>query len=127
MECRQRSAPAQGRGNDRPRGRFAAVISWISTSRHRVAGRAGAARDPSAITLTDADPDTVLATHDVSAERDYDAFYAPLARAHDADVILTTDREFEWPCEDEPFDYLNAVLEEVLERFHRGNESRMDR
>ncbi|WP_435348497.1 type II toxin-antitoxin system VapC family toxin [Haloarchaeobius sp. HRN-SO-5] len=66
-------------------------------------------------------PATVLDAYDVSAEKNhdvYDCFYIALARDANADVLLTTDRDFEELCEDEPFEYTNPVPEEVLAEFH---------
>lgn len=73
------------------------------------------------IELIAADDDTIQDAYDVSASKNhdvYDSFLVALARAHDADAILTTDRDFERLCEDEPFEYWNPVPEDVLERFH---------
>lgn len=69
----------------------------------------------------DVDADTIRAAYDISAEKShdvYDCFYVALAREADADVLCTTDRDFERLCSDEPFEYRNPVPEEVLERFH---------
>jgi predicted nucleic acid-binding protein len=51
--------------------------------------------------------------HDV-----YDCFYLALGRAADADKLVTTDRDVESLCSDEPFEYTNPVPEEVLSEFH---------
>lgn len=67
------------------------------------------------------DADTVLDAYEVSAAKNhdvYDCFYIALARQADADAIVTTDRDFEALCADEPFKYVNPVPDEVLDRFH---------
>ncbi|WP_394740891.1 hypothetical protein [Natronococcus roseus] len=56
--------------------------------------------------------------HDV-----FDCFYLALARQADVDVLVTTDRDFERLCENEAFEYVNPVPEDVLERFHAVGES----
>lgn len=69
----------------------------------------------------DVTPDTVLQAYEISAEKNhdvYDCFYVALAREADADRLLTTDRDFEALCEDEPFEYANPVPEDVLSEFH---------
>lgn len=76
------------------------------------------------LTVVDATIDTVLDSYEISAEKNhdvYDSFYISLARGHAADVVLTTDRDFEQLCEDEDFEYLNPVPGEVLERFSSMN------
>ena len=70
--------------------------------------------------FVDVDAETVLAAYEISAEKNhdvYDSFYLALAREVDADVLLTTDTDFEHLCEGEPFEYVNPVPEDVLERF----------
>ncbi|MDF9747279.1 type II toxin-antitoxin system VapC family toxin [Natrinema salsiterrestre] len=74
----------------------------------------------------DVDSQTVLDAYEISAEKNhdvYDCFYLALARRADADVLVTTDRDFERLCDDEPFEYVNPVPEEVLQRFHNVGES----
>lgn len=74
--------------------------------------------------VIDADTDTVLDSYDISSEKNhdvYDSFYISLARTHDTDAILTTDRGFEQLCEGESFEYLNPVPDDVLEQFSRVN------
>lgn len=69
-------------------------------------------------------PETVLHAYDVSAEKNhdvYDCFHVSLAREADADRLVTTDRDFEALCEDEPFEYVNPVPEAVLSEFHDGS------
>lgn len=66
-------------------------------------------------------PDTLLEAYDISAEKNhdvYDCFYIALAREADADCLVTTDRDFEYLCSDEPFEYTNPVPEDVLSEFH---------
>jgi hypothetical protein len=66
-------------------------------------------------------PDTILHAYEISSEKNhdvYDCFYIALAREAEADTLLTTDRDFEELCDDEPFEYLNPVPEEVLSEFH---------
>lgn len=53
------------------------------------------------------------ATHAVDT-----SFYIALAREDDADILLTTDRDFEALCQDESFEYTNPVPEDVLSEFH---------
>ena len=69
-------------------------------------------------------PDTVLDAYDISAEKNhdvYDCFYIALARSVDADSPVTTDRDFEELCEDEPFEYTNPVPDDVLSEFRAVN------
>ena len=66
-------------------------------------------------------PETILHAYEISSEKNhdvYDCFYVALARDANADVLLTTDRDFEALCEDEPFEYVNPVPEDVLAEFH---------
>lgn len=76
--------------------------------------------------FVDVDDETVLDAYEISAEKNhdvYDCFYVALARQTGADVLVTTDRDFDHLCDNEPFEYVNPVPEEVLERFHNVNES----
>lgn len=69
----------------------------------------------------DVTPETVLDAYEISAAKNhdvFDCFYVALARAADADQLVTTDRDFAALCEDEPFEYVNPVPEDVLETFH---------
>lgn len=71
--------------------------------------------------FVDVDAETVLEAYEVSAEKNYDvydSFYVALARQADVDAIVTTDRDFEELCLDEPFEYRNPVPDDVLEQFH---------
>jgi hypothetical protein len=71
--------------------------------------------------FVDVDDKTILEAYEISAEKNhdlYDCFYLALAREADADELLTTDRDFERLCEDEKFEYVNPVPENVLEEFH---------
>ncbi|AFO55836.1 MULTISPECIES: type II toxin-antitoxin system VapC family toxin [unclassified Natrinema] len=76
--------------------------------------------------FVDVDDKTVLDAYEISAAKNhdvYDCFYLALARQTDADVLVTTDRDFDRLCDDESFEYVNPVPEEILERFHTVNES----
>lgn len=67
------------------------------------------------------DSSVVLEAYEISAEKNhdvYDSFYVALAREANADRLLTTDRDFEQLCTDEPFEYANPVPEDVLAEFH---------
>lgn len=71
-------------------------------------------------------PETVLDAYEISAEKNhdvYDCFYLAVAREANADALVTTDRDFETLCEDEPFEYVNPVPEDVLSEFHAANSS----
>jgi len=71
--------------------------------------------------FVDADDETALMAYEISAEKNhdvYDCFYLALARQSNADELVTTDRDFERLCEDEDFEYVNPVPEEVLDDFH---------
>ncbi len=73
----------------------------------------------------DVTPQTILTAYEISAEKNhdvYDSFYLALAREADADVLLTTDRDFMQLCEGESVAYRNPVPEEVLSAFHTVNE-----
>jgi len=73
------------------------------------------------IEFVDSDSQTVLDAYEISAAKNhdvYDCFYIALARQATVNRIVTTDRDFETLCEDEPFDYTNPVPESVLEEFH---------
>ncbi len=66
-------------------------------------------------------PKTILAAYEISAEKNhdvYDCFYIAVAREANADCLVTTDRDFETLCEDEPFEYVNPVPDEILSEFH---------
>ena len=66
-------------------------------------------------------PQTVLEAYEISAEKNhdvYDCFYIALAREANADALVTTDRDFEDLCADEPFEYTNPVPDDVLSEFH---------
>jgi predicted nucleic acid-binding protein len=70
--------------------------------------------------FVDVEAATVLEAYEISAEKNhdvYDCFYLALARDADADVLVTTDRDFEGLCRDEPFEYVNPVPEDVLREF----------
>lgn len=68
------------------------------------------------------DTETVQSAYEISAEKNhdvYDCFYVALAREANADKLVTTDRDFEALCADEPFEYANPVPDDVLRKFHR--------
>lgn len=72
------------------------------------------------IQIISAERDMILDAYEVRAEKChdvYDSFLIVLARQYEADVILTTDRDFEHLCHGETFNYLNPVPDEVLEQF----------
>ncbi|PGF16050.1 PIN domain-containing protein [Natrinema sp. CBA1119] len=76
--------------------------------------------------FVDVDDETVLDAYEISAEKNhdvYDCFYIALARQTDADALVTTDRDFDRLSDNEPFEYVNPVPKEVLERFHNVDES----
>lgn len=64
--------------------------------------------------------DTVLSeAYDVSAEKDhdvYDSFVLAMARAHDADYLVTTDNDFELLCAGEDVKYRNPIPEDERDR-----------
>ena len=71
--------------------------------------------------FVDSNEGTVREAYEISAAKNhdlYDCFYIALARQAEADRLVTTDRDFETLCADEPFDYINPVPESVLEEFH---------
>ena len=71
-----------------------------------------------------ADRETLLAAYRSGATKGhdvFDCFYLALARTHDADALVTTDRNFEALCAGEEVTYRNPVPDEVLAEFHRMN------
>ncbi|GGL34295.1 hypothetical protein GCM10009037_17380 [Halarchaeum grantii] len=69
----------------------------------------------------DVDDAVIRNAYEISAAKNhdvYDCFYVALARDADADVLLTTDRDFDALCTDESVGYTNPVPEDVLEEFH---------
>lgn len=55
---------------------------------------------------------TLLEAYKVSAEKNhdvYDSFIIALARAHDADYLITTDGDFDHLCADEDVQYVNPI------------------
>jgi len=69
----------------------------------------------------DVGPEVVLDAYEISSQKNhdvYDCLYVSLAGHAEADVLLTTDTDFERLCADEPFEYTNPVPDEVLSRFH---------
>jgi hypothetical protein len=70
--------------------------------------------------FVDVDDQTIHDAYAISAEKNhdvYDSFYVALARAADADRLVTTDRDFEPLCAGESFEYVNPVPENVLAKF----------
>jgi len=77
------------------------------------------------IEFVDVTPATILDAYEIGAEKNhdvYDCFYVALARQAEADRLVTTDRDFEALCADEPFEYVNPVPDEVLSAFHSVGE-----
>jgi predicted nucleic acid-binding protein len=71
--------------------------------------------------FVDVNDEIIQDANEISAEKNhdvYDCFYLALARAADADRLVTTDRDFDRLCENEPFEYVNPVPESILEDFH---------
>lgn len=71
------------------------------------------------------DATTIRRSYELSAEKNHDAydrFYLALALESDADVLVTTDRDFERLCAGESVDYLNPVPTDVLTRFDAVDE-----
>lgn len=65
---------------------------------------------------------TLLEAYDISAEKQhdvYDSFVLALARAYDADCLLTTDSDFEDLCVDETVNYINPIPEDKREKLAR--------
>ena len=65
---------------------------------------------------------TLLEAYDISAEKQhdvYDSFVLALARAYDADYLLTTDGDFEDLCAGEAVDYVNPIPEDKREKLAR--------
>jgi predicted nucleic acid-binding protein len=69
----------------------------------------------------DVGPETLLDAYEISASMNhdvYDCFYLALARDAEADRLVTTDRDFETLCAEEPVEYTNPVPDDVLSEFH---------
>jgi len=63
--------------------------------------------------------ETLLSAYDISAAKQhdvYDAFVLAVARAHGADYLVTTDRDFERLCTDEDVRYRNPIPAEKLDQ-----------
>jgi len=61
---------------------------------------------------------TILEAYEISSEKNhdvYDSFIVALARAYDADYLVTTDRDFEGLCGEEDVTYVNPVPAEKRE------------
>lgn len=55
---------------------------------------------------------TVLDAYEISAEKDhdvYDSFVLALARAYEAEYLITIDTDFEMLCDGEPMRYVNPI------------------
>ncbi|KDE55366.1 hypothetical protein EL22_25140 [Halostagnicola sp. A56] len=62
---------------------------------------------------------TVLEAYEISAEKNhdvYDSFIVALARAYDADYLITTDGDFDDLCDDEDVKYVNPIPTEKREK-----------
>lgn len=62
---------------------------------------------------------TLLEAYDISAEKNhdvYDSFILALARAYDADYLVTTDGDFDELCDGEDVDYVNPIPVENREK-----------
>ena len=72
------------------------------------------------VELVAASRETLRVAYEISAAEDhgvYDCFYVALARQHDADALVTTDRDFETLCAEESVAYENPVPDTVLAQF----------
>lgn len=88
----------------------------VDTVQARNAVRSLLASPARIVAATDAD---LLDAYDISAEKDhdvYDAFVLALARARDADYLVTTDDDFESLCADEDVVYRNPIPESDRDR-----------
>ena len=75
--------------------------------------------------MINATESTLLDAFEISAEKNhdvYDSFIVALARAYDADYLLTTDTDFAGLCEGEDVTYRNPIPPEEREKltFIRG-------
>ena len=62
---------------------------------------------------------TLLEAYEISAEKNhdvYDSFIVALARAYDADYLITTDSDFDDLCDDEDVKYVNPIPTEKREK-----------
>ena len=62
---------------------------------------------------------TLLEAYEISAEKNhdvYDSFILALARAYDADYVITTDSDFNDLCENEDVTYVNPIPAENREQ-----------
>lgn len=72
--------------------------------------------------IVSANGTTLLEAYDISTEKNhdvYDSFILALARAYDADYVLTTDGDFEDLCADETVNYVNPIPEDKREKLAR--------
>jgi len=69
--------------------------------------------------IVSASETTLLEAYEISAAKNhdvYDSFIVALARAYDADYLITTDSDFDELCDDEDVTYLNPIPTEKRER-----------
>ncbi|AXR78807.1 hypothetical protein AArc1_2492 [Natrarchaeobaculum sulfurireducens] len=62
---------------------------------------------------------TLLEAYEISADKNhdvYDSFILALARAYDADYLITTDGDFDDLCNDEDVKYVNPIPTETREK-----------
>jgi predicted nucleic acid-binding protein len=62
--------------------------------------------------IVDATETTILEAYEISAEKNhdvYDSFILALARAYDADYLITTDNDFDELCDGEDVTYTNPI------------------
>ncbi|GAA1336079.1 hypothetical protein GCM10009647_078610 [Streptomyces sanglieri] len=62
---------------------------------------------------------TLLEAYEISTEKNhdvYDSFIVALARAYDADYLITTDGDFDDLCDDEDVKYVNPIPTETREK-----------
>jgi len=74
-------------------------------------------RSPARI-VSAAEP-TLLEAYEISAEKNhdvYDSFIVALARAYDAEYVITTDSDFDQLCADEDVTYVNPIPAEKREK-----------
>ena len=69
--------------------------------------------------IVNATETTLLEAYEISAEKNhdvYDSFILALARAYDADYLITTDNDFDELCEDEDVTDVNPIPAEKREK-----------
>ena len=65
---------------------------------------------------------TLLEAYEISAEKNhdvYDSFMLALARAYDAEYLITTDSDFDELCDDEDVTYVNPIPTAKREKLTR--------